>query len=30
VKFPPFDDRPPGHVVRITAERIGGVRLWAN
>jgi PPOX class probable F420-dependent enzyme len=30
VKFPPFDDPPPGHVVHITAERIGGVGPWAN
>ena len=25
VKFPPMDDPPPGHVMHITAERIGGV-----
>jgi PPOX class probable F420-dependent enzyme len=30
VKFPRFDDPPPGHVVHITAERIGGVGPWAN
>jgi PPOX class probable F420-dependent enzyme len=30
VKFPPFDDPPPGHVVHITAERIGGVGPWAH
>jgi PPOX class probable F420-dependent enzyme len=29
VKFPPMDDPPPGVVVRITAERIGGVGPWA-
>jgi PPOX class probable F420-dependent enzyme len=30
VKFPPFDDPPPGHVIHITAERIGGVGPWAR
>lgn len=29
VTFPPFDDPPPGHVIHITAERIGGVGSWA-
>jgi PPOX class probable F420-dependent enzyme len=29
VKFPPMDDPPPGVVVRITAERLGGVGPWA-
>jgi PPOX class probable F420-dependent enzyme len=29
VKFPPFDDPPPGHVIRITPERIGGVGPWS-
>jgi PPOX class probable F420-dependent enzyme len=29
VKFPPMDDPPPGHVIRIRAERIGGVGPWA-
>jgi PPOX class probable F420-dependent enzyme len=28
-KFPPMDDPPPGVVVRIAAERIGGVGPWA-
>jgi PPOX class probable F420-dependent enzyme len=28
VKFPPMDDPPPGHVMRITVERIGGVGPW--
>ena len=28
VKFPPMDDPPPGVVVRITAERLGGVGPW--
>jgi PPOX class probable F420-dependent enzyme len=30
VKFPPFDDPPPGHVIHISAERIGGVGPWAS
>ena len=29
VKFPPMDDPPPGFVVHITAERLGGVGPWA-
>jgi len=29
VKFPPFDNPPPGTVIHITAERIGGVGPWA-
>jgi PPOX class probable F420-dependent enzyme len=29
VKFPPMDDPPPGHVMRITVDRIGGVGPWA-
>ena len=29
VKFPPMDDPPPGHVMRIAVERIGGVGPWA-
>ncbi|MGH3666046.1 MAG: PPOX class F420-dependent oxidoreductase [Egibacteraceae bacterium] len=29
VRFPPMDDPPPGHVVRITPERCGGVGPWA-
>ena len=28
VTFPPMDDPPPGHVMRITVERIGGVGPW--
>jgi PPOX class probable F420-dependent enzyme len=28
VTFPPFDDPPPGHVLRITPQRIGGVGPW--
>jgi len=30
VKFPPMDDPPPGFVMRITPERIGGVGPWAS
>jgi PPOX class probable F420-dependent enzyme len=30
VKFPPFDNPPPGHVIAITADRIGGVGPWAE
>ena len=29
VKFPPMPDPPPGFVLRITPERIGGVGPWA-
>ena len=29
VKFPPMPDPPPGIVMRITAERLGGVGPWA-
>jgi PPOX class probable F420-dependent enzyme len=29
VKFPPMDDPPPGRVVHITPERLGGVGPWA-
>ncbi|MEA2142685.1 MAG: hypothetical protein QOI64_1115 [Solirubrobacteraceae bacterium] len=28
VRFPPMDDPPPGVVVRIAAERLGGVGPW--
>ena len=28
VKFPPMDDPPPGHTMRITVEHIGGVGPW--
>ena len=28
VKFPPMDDPPPGHVMRIAVDRIGGVGPW--
>ncbi len=30
VKFPPMDDPPPGHVMRIAVERIGGVGPWRS
>jgi PPOX class probable F420-dependent enzyme len=29
VRFPPMDDPPPGHVLRITVDRIGGIGPWA-
>jgi PPOX class probable F420-dependent enzyme len=29
-KFPPIDDPPPGYVLRITPERIGGVGPWTT
>lgn len=30
VRFPPFDDPPPGHVIRIRPERVGGVGPWTT
>ena len=30
VKFPPMDDPPPGVVLRITPERLGGVGPWSS
>jgi PPOX class probable F420-dependent enzyme len=30
VKFPPMDDPPPGVVVRISVDRLGGVGPWAT
>jgi len=30
VTFPPMDDPPPGQIMRITVERIGGVGPWAE
>jgi PPOX class probable F420-dependent enzyme len=30
VTFPPMEDPPPGHVMRITVERIGGVGPWVD
>jgi len=29
VRFPPMDDPPPGHTMRITVDRIGGVGPWS-
>ena len=28
VRFPPMDDPPPGFVLRVTPERVGGVGPW--
>jgi PPOX class probable F420-dependent enzyme len=30
VKFPPFDDPPPGRVIRIRVDKIGGVGPWTT
>jgi PPOX class probable F420-dependent enzyme len=30
VKFPPFDNPPPGYVLRITPLRVGGVGPWTS
>jgi PPOX class probable F420-dependent enzyme len=30
VKFPPMDDPPPGYVIRITPERVGGAGSWVD
>jgi PPOX class probable F420-dependent enzyme len=30
VKFPPMDDPPPGQVMHIAVERIGGIGPWAS
>jgi PPOX class probable F420-dependent enzyme len=30
VKFPPMDDPPPGNVIHITVDRIGGVGPWVT
>ena len=30
VKFPPFDDPPPGRVIRIRPDKISGVGPWAG
>lgn len=29
VKFPPMDDPPPGQVMRVAVDRIGGIGPWA-
>ena len=28
VKFPPFDNPPPGYVTRIAVDRVGGIGPW--
>ena len=30
VRFPPVDDPPPGYVLRITPESVGGVGPWSS
>lgn len=30
VKFPPMDDPPPGYILRIAIDRIGGVGPWGG
>jgi PPOX class probable F420-dependent enzyme len=30
VKFPPFDNPPPGNVIHIAVDRVGGVGPWAT
>jgi PPOX class probable F420-dependent enzyme len=30
VRFPPMDDPPPGQVMRISVDRIGGVGPWVS
>lgn len=30
VTFPPFDDPPPGRIIRISAARLGGVGPWSD
>jgi PPOX class probable F420-dependent enzyme len=30
VRFPPMDDPPPGFVLRIAVERVGGVGPWTS
>lgn len=30
VKFPPMDDPPPGYILRIAVDRIGGVGPWSG
>jgi PPOX class probable F420-dependent enzyme len=30
VRFPPMDDPPPGFVIRIAVERVGGIGPWAG
>ena len=30
VRFPPMDDPPPGHVIHIRVDRVGGVGPWTS
>jgi PPOX class probable F420-dependent enzyme len=30
VRFPPMDDPPAGHLMRVTVERIGGIGPWVS
>jgi PPOX class probable F420-dependent enzyme len=30
VKFPPFDNPPPGNVIHIAVDRVGGVGPWST
>src|ERR1039458_7388374 len=30
VKFPPMDSPPPGHVIHVAPERVGGIGPWAS
>jgi hypothetical protein len=30
VRFPPIDDPPPGHVIRIVVDRVDGFGPWAS
>ena len=30
IKFPPMDDPPPGYVIRITPDGVGGVGPWTG
>jgi PPOX class probable F420-dependent enzyme len=30
VKFPPFDNPPPGYITHISSQRFAGVRPWAE
>ncbi|HEV2811516.1 MAG TPA: hypothetical protein VGV93_14100 [Acidimicrobiales bacterium] len=30
LKFPPFDNPPPGRIIRISAARLGGVGPWSD
>jgi PPOX class probable F420-dependent enzyme len=30
VRFPPMDDPPPGHVIHISVDRVGGLGPWTT